>query len=96
MSYIATIAASVRAAVPDDLIPSEDSDWLFLLYAVLVLTRGNATTAEDVHDAWSAWMEMRCEKHESLIPFDQLPSDVRHEDDPFVYAIRTVAAELSQ
>ncbi|WP_425547664.1 DUF7701 domain-containing protein [Brevibacterium daeguense] len=35
---------------------SESTESLFLMYAVLMRTKGAETTASDVHDAWSAWM----------------------------------------
>jgi hypothetical protein len=48
-------------------------------------------TAEDIHDAWTAWMEIHGEHHESMVPFEQLPQAVRVEDSPFVAAIQAVA-----
>jgi hypothetical protein len=58
-----------------------------------VLARGkrDRVTAEDIHDAWTAWMEIHGEHHESMVPFEQLPQAVRVEDSPFVAAIQAVA-----
>lgn len=91
MSYLRRLADEIRAVLTHESVPA-DSDDLFLLYAVLALVKGNAATAEDVHNAWVAWMEMRGERHESMVPFGELTRDVRAEDDPFVAAIRTVAS----
>jgi hypothetical protein len=42
--------------VPDRLLPEGDTKPLFRLYALLALTKGRSVTAEDVHNAWAAWM----------------------------------------
>jgi hypothetical protein len=91
MSFIADLADEVRAEVPADLLPNRDSELLFLLYAVLLLAKGDEVTREDVHNAWSAWMAYLGESHESLVPFEALPEGTRAEDEPFVDAIRRVA-----
>jgi len=71
----------------------DDSDELFLLYAVLARVAGTHVTNEDVHDAWVAWMASRGKHHGSMVPFDELPAHVRDEDAPFADAIRSAAAE---
>lgn len=91
MSYVAKLADEIRAEVRDDLLPAEDADLLFLMYALLLLSKGTAVTREDVHDAWVAWMTHLGKEHESLVPFDDLPASTKAEDDPFVQAIRRVA-----
>jgi hypothetical protein len=90
MSYLRELSEAIRAEVPPRLTP-EDADDLFLIYAVLARVKGNRVTEEDVHDAWTAWMEIHRQQHESMVPFDQLPRGVRDEDRPFVEAIHTVA-----
>jgi hypothetical protein len=88
MSYVDEIAQQIRNEVfPDDL-PESDLDSLFLFYAVLCLTKGSDVSRRDVHDAWSAWMTLRGEEHEALIPFDDLRPDLRAEDAPFVAAMQ--------
>jgi hypothetical protein len=94
MSYLDDIAALVKDEVPVEVGIPEEADHLFVLYAVLVRVRGQATTARDVHDAWSAWMRTKDPAHESLVPFEQLPPDVQAEDEPFVEAIRAVASRI--
>jgi hypothetical protein len=93
-SYIADIAAEIRAIVPSELLPEGETDELFLIYAVLVLAKGDAVDGHDIHNAWAAWMSTQDPSHESIVPYDDLPADVRREDDPFVNALREVARDL--
>ena len=95
MNYLVEIANQIRAAIPDTLVP-EDADELFLTYAVLVRSLGTKTTAENVHDAWTAWMASRGEHHDSMVPFADLPASVQREDEPFAEAIRRVAAVVGR
>ncbi len=90
MNYIQELAQEIRAAVPEDVVP-DDSEYLFLIYAVLARSKGEATTKEDVHDAWTAWMLSRGETHESMRPYIDLASETRKEDEPFVQAIHQVS-----
>ena len=93
MTYISRLADSIRSEVPDELLPEGDTNTLFLLYAVLLLAKGEEVTQEDVHNAWSAWMTARGEQHEALVPFKELPPSRRAEDGPYVSAIRRVARQ---
>lgn len=94
MSYVSELADAIRAQVPEDLLPDEDSELLFLMYAVLLLAKRGDVTREDVHNAWAAWMTHRGEEHESLVPFNELPPATRAEDGPFVLAIKRVASVI--
>lgn len=96
MSYLDELAAAVKGAVPDNVEIPADSHDLFVLYAVLVRTCGERTTARDVHDAWSAWMGAKDPSHPSLVPFEDLPADVQSEDAPFVRAIRKVSSSTKE
>jgi hypothetical protein len=96
MSYLDDIASAVKKAVPGGVEVPDDAHELFVLYAVLVRTCGQRTTARNVHDAWSAWMGARDPSHESLVPFEDLPPEVQAEDTPFVLTIRTVAARSQE
>ena len=91
MTYLDALAADIKAAVPPDALPEEDTKDLFVLYAVLLLAKGEDVTGADVHNAWVAWMEARGQEHESMVSFSELPSETRGEDSPFVLAIRKVA-----
>lgn len=95
-SYLRDIAEAIRAEVPPSLIPDEPTDSLFAVYAVLALAKGTDVTAEDVHNAWTAWMLARGEEHESMVPYDELPVSTRREDDPYVLAVRRVAERLQK
>lgn len=90
MNYLQQIAARIREAVPAGTEKPEDES-LYLIYATLLLAKGRQVTSSDVHDAWATWMTIRGEDHESIVPFDLLPDDVKAEDAPFVAAIRKVA-----
>ena len=70
-------------------------DDLYRLYAVLALTKGEAVTRRDVHDAWSAWTASFHPSHRSLKPFEELTPEVQELDQPYVDAIHAVARELS-
>lgn len=97
-SYFDTVTARL-----DELIPGNDPA-LIRFYALLVLTESVNTGREEVHDAWSAWKagdgwgygpvkDADAMTHPSLVPFEDLPEEVAALDDPYVEAIRTVAAE---
>lgn len=92
MSYLVLDARSIRENLPTGADAPEDSDALFLLYAVLLRVKGRDVGLRDVHDAWVAWMEMREQTHESMRPFDDLSPAIQSEDAPFVEAIHRVAA----
>lgn len=91
MSYLSDDAMKVRAAVPDGTDVPDDADDLFLLYALLLNVKGDQVTAGDVHDAWTAWMELRGQDHASMKPFSELSAAVQVEDEPFATAIRVAA-----
>jgi len=88
MNYLEELAARIRAEVPEEALPEEDTRLLFLIYAVLGRAKGAAVSAADVHDAWVAWMTSRGEQHESMREFAALERDVQAEDSAFVGAIR--------
>lgn len=91
MNYLDELAAQIRAAVPPSKLPDDDTRTLFRLYALLLLAKGTDVDAADVHNAWSVWMADRDSAHESLVPFEDLPTSVTEEDEPYVAAIRSVA-----
>lgn len=92
MTYIEEIATAIRDAVPADSLPDDDTTGLFLLYAVLLLAKGEDVTKEDVHNAWVAWTLSRGERdHDSVVPFSELDPETQAEDSPFVLAIRSAA-----
>lgn len=93
MNYLDDVAARIRRALPTEATAPDRSEGLFRIYAVLVLAKGQDTTAEDVHNAWVAWMAGRQPDHESLIPFRALSASTQSEDTPYLLAIHQVAME---
>ena len=93
MTYLERLAQQIRHSAGGDDLPDGDTSRLFLIYAVLLLAKGEAVTREDVHNAWVAWMIGKDEQHESIVPFATLPPDIQAEDSPFVRAIRTVSRQ---
>jgi len=91
MNYLDELAARIRSQVPPEKFPELYSDELFRIYAVLALVKGSAVTAEDVHDAWSAWMAGIDPNHESMTPFSDLQPSVAADDEFYVKAIRAAA-----
>jgi len=93
MTYLDDIGLRIKSEVPSDDLPDEDTADLFVSYAVLLLAKGEGVTREDVHNAWVAWMQANGKRHESMVPYDELPSETQAEDSPFVVAIRAVARD---
>lgn len=92
MTYIDEIARAVfRLSEQSDDVPAADEMALYRIYAVLVLTTGQATTNEHVHDAWAAWRATTRPDHRSIVPFASLAPDVQDLDAPYRDAIRAVA-----
>jgi hypothetical protein len=94
MTYLDELADAIRREVDPAALPDGDTASLFRLYAVLLLAKGVAVTAEDVHNAWAAWMSGRDPAHQAIKPYRQLPDDIRRSDQPFLEAIRRVASRL--
>ncbi|MET9236772.1 hypothetical protein ABZW58_20625 [Streptomyces cellulosae] len=91
MTYLDPLADLIRSCLPPAARPPEDADDLFRLYAVLLRAKGERVTEEDVHDAWSAWMQTKDAGHASLVPFEELPPETRAADAPYAEAIRKAA-----
>jgi hypothetical protein len=96
MSYVDELAHAIQRELPPDLVPGGDTGSLFRLYALLALSRGSEVSREDVHDAWSAWMSDRDPGHPALRPFAELDAKTQQADQPYVDAIRKVAASRHQ
>lgn len=64
---------------------------LIEMYALLALVRGEKTTLEDVHDAWSVWKNQHRPDHWSLIPFNELTAEKQALDQKYVDSIHIVA-----
>lgn len=96
MSYLAKIATKIRQEVSEEKLPDQNTELLFLIYAVLERAKGIQVTNEDVHNAWVAWMEATGQQHESIKEYSDLDSGTKQEDSPFTRAIRRVAEETSK
>jgi len=95
MSYLDDTANVIRGHAPADALPDGGVDALFRLYAVLALAKGEDVTAEDVHNAWAAWMQENDADHDAVRPFEELDHAKQAEDEPYVEAIRAAVRELS-
>jgi hypothetical protein len=96
LNYIAEVADRIRREAPPEILPEDDTDLLFLIYATLALKIGESVRAEDVHDTWSAWMTYRDPSHESIKPCAQLSPEMKKTGRPFVDAIRSQRSFLSE
>ncbi|MFI7131156.1 hypothetical protein ACIBQ1_36100 [Nonomuraea sp. NPDC050153] len=93
MSYLDADAHLIRSLLPAQAAPPDDAAGLFVLYAVLLRAKGEEVSAEDVHDAWSAWMSTRDPDHPALVPFADLPLSTQAADEPYAMAIRAAASQ---
>ncbi|MFD9367148.1 hypothetical protein ACFWA6_05480 [Streptomyces sp. NPDC060020] len=91
MTYLDPLADMIRSCLPPEAEPPENSADLFRMYAVLLMAKGEQVTEEDVHNAWSAWMQSLNSSHESLVPFRDLSPETRAFDAPYAEAIRRAA-----
>ncbi|MFD5566282.1 DUF7701 domain-containing protein [Kitasatospora griseola] len=91
MTYLDQLAELIRSCLPPSARPPADSDDLFRSYAVLLRAKGTQVTDEDVHDAWSAWMQSVNPTHRALVPFHDLPAETQAFDTPYAEAIREAA-----
>ena len=73
---------------------------LVRLYALLVLTKGEYISSEDVHDAWAMNMNFKqrtefCygHEHKSIVPFDELTEEVQNRDIKYVDILVEIAKE---
>ena len=91
--YLDGVAQDIRAQVPEPALPppGDAPVALFRIYALLARAKGEATTLEDVHDAWSVWMGSHDPDHGALVPFGELTTVQQGQDQPFLDAIHAYA-----
>jgi hypothetical protein len=94
-SYIDRIAAEIRRAADPDAAQTDEDLGLYRYYAVLLLAKGQGVTAEDVHNAWSAWASEHEPDHRRLLPFKELSLRSQRDDLPYVEAIHNVEERLN-
>ena len=73
MTYIQEIKAKLQESFKF----SKECESLNYVYALLVLTTGEKTTSENVHDAWSVWQNKTMPKHKSTKLFLELSEEVQ-------------------
>lgn len=70
-------------------------DMLYVdFYTLLVLTTGENTTLEDVHNAWACRVNRKNKTHPSLVPFNELSKEVQDKDIPYQQAIIETAKQI--
>lgn len=57
------------------------------LYALLLLAKGEHTTDSDAHDVWGLWRIATDPDNPLLVPWQQLPPDIRDRDRAFRDAV---------
>lgn len=93
MNYLDLLAAQIQRTSDDQATPPDEDLLLYRQYALLLLTKGDAVTAEDVHNAWAAWASDHDPENRHLIPFKELSLSDQRKDQPYVDAIKKVAQE---
>ena len=94
MNYLDLLASKVYQAAHPETTPHDFNLPLYRLYAVLVLAKGQQVTAEDVHNAWSAWASEHALQNQNIIPFKELSSHTQSKDHLYVQAIHDVARHI--
>lgn len=95
-NYIREIANQIRKASGSTNLALEGIDELFDIYAVLAMAKGCDVTDEDIHDAWSAWATKHSPNDDSIIPFDELSTEIQALDSKYTKAIHSVACTLPE
>lgn len=94
--YLSRVAATIRSELSDSELPEGPVDELLVLYAVLLLAKGETVNPEDVHNAWSAWMMRVDPSHSSIVPYTSLDAAIAAQDEPYVRAIQRAARRLAE
>jgi hypothetical protein len=95
MSYLDEVASAIsreRQESASDATPPA----LLRLYAVLLLSEGDLMNADDVHNAWAAWMQETQPENVLIRPFGELDASTRAAADSFVEAIRLASRSLDR
>lgn len=89
LNYFDAVSAKLREHLPD-------VDIRFIrVYTLLILVKGEDTTMEDVHDAWSFVTTPQNPNHKSLIPFNNLTEEIQEYDRKYMEIIHKVSKEIS-
>lgn len=91
-NYVQRTTVVFRAALEDEVL----SPSLERLYVLLVLVKGELTTHQDVHDAWSIWWTLTNPAHKALVPFEGLTLSTQELDRKYVIAIHAAARRIKE
>jgi len=94
-TYLADLAQMIREELSESDLPEGPVDDLFILYAVLLLAKGESVSRGDVHNAWSAWIMRTDPLHPAILPYSSLDPETAAQDEPFVRAIRRASRRLA-
>ncbi|MGN8224115.1 RipA family octameric membrane protein [Gracilimonas sp. BCB1] len=89
------IADTIKSFIPEERLPEDNYDELFVLYAVLLRAKGKNVTQSDIHDAWSAWMNKQDQDHNAILPYEDLEKNVQDQDNLYAVAVRKAAEKLN-
>jgi hypothetical protein len=92
-TYLDEDADLIRSLLARDVAVPVESQGLFVLYALIMRTKGQATSLSDVHDAWSAWKQGQDPAHRCLVPFRELDESTQLADLPYLHAIQEAARQ---
>jgi hypothetical protein len=95
MTYVEDARKALLAAYPDEVESAED-ERLIDLYTLLLLSRGQQTTLEDIHDAWVVWRSRTRADHPSIVPFAELERRVQDMDRPYAEAVHAAARAVGR
>lgn len=94
MTYIERARAFLLAALMR--IDSNCPLGLVEAYMVLVVSTGQGTTDQNVHDTWTSWRSRSSPRHPDIVEFDLLSAETKARDRPYRDAIRDAAGELDE
>lgn len=94
MNYLDKLAAEIQRTADPKSVPPDEYLPLYRLYAILLLAKGQDVTAEDVHNAWTAWASEHDPENRNLLPFKELSLPVQRKDQTYVDAIHKVAVDM--
>lgn len=89
-NYVEQVAEKLRAELP------QCDPHLIELYTLLALTKGQRTTAWDIHNAWAVRRNTTQPEHHDLVPYRQLSPEAIAKDQPFVAAVRRASQAEDQ
>jgi len=92
-TYIEEIATRVKNVWAPQCALTEGDRTIYLIFAILALTKGTDTTKEDVHHALDAWNVLIDPEFKGVVPFDEMPAYIQNSAQPFVDAIHKVSIE---